>query len=101
MADNAPQFIDYSGSQQNGEHTHGDHSLDLWEPMIIPRAQVESEIDRLASIPTPNNGVRRSRMVHPRSVDERPIAGHQALMSALMSCCRESVQRPCVKILAS
>ena len=71
MADNAPQFIDYSGSQQNGEHPHGDHSLDLWEPMIIPRAQVESEIDRLASIPTPNNGVRRSRMVHPRSVDEK------------------------------
>ncbi len=70
MTDNKPQFIDYSGSRAPEKHTHGDHSLDLWEPQVIPKEEIDAEIDRLASIAKPNNGVRRSRMVHPRSVNE-------------------------------
>ncbi|MFT5539982.1 MAG: gentisate 1,2-dioxygenase [Alphaproteobacteria bacterium] len=71
MANLEPKFIDYSGSQFSGQHTHGDHSLDLWEPMVMPKEAIDAEIDRLASLSKPNNGVRRSRFVHPRSVDEK------------------------------
>jgi gentisate 1,2-dioxygenase len=39
--------------------------------MDMPKEAIDAEIDRLASLPKPNNGVRRSRFVHPRSVDEK------------------------------
>jgi gentisate 1,2-dioxygenase len=66
-----PKFIDYSGSKFSGKHTNGDHSLDLWEPMVMPKEAIDAEVERLASIAKPNNGVRRSRFVHPRSVNEK------------------------------
>ncbi len=71
MTDLTPKFIDYSGTQTPETPTHGDHSLDLWEPMVMPKEEIEAEIDRLASMAKPNNGVRRSRFVHPRSVNEK------------------------------
>ncbi|HEX5280713.1 MAG TPA: AraC family ligand binding domain-containing protein [Micropepsaceae bacterium] len=41
--------------------------LDLWEPIVIPREEIDEEIDRLASLPQPANGRRRSVFVHPRN----------------------------------
>jgi gentisate 1,2-dioxygenase len=38
--------------------------------MVMPKEAIDAEIDRLASLGKPNNGIRRSRFVHPRSVDE-------------------------------
>jgi gentisate 1,2-dioxygenase len=38
---------------------------ELWEPIIISKEQIDAEIERLASLPKPDNGRRRSYMVHP------------------------------------
>jgi gentisate 1,2-dioxygenase len=40
--------------------------LDLWEPILITREEIDAEIERLASIPRPANGRRQSLIVHPR-----------------------------------
>jgi len=41
--------------------------LDLWEPIVISKEEIEEEIDRLANLPAPENGRRRSFFVHPRN----------------------------------
>jgi gentisate 1,2-dioxygenase len=38
-----------------------------WDPIKVPRALIEAEIDRLAAAPRPVNGRRASRIVHPSS----------------------------------
>jgi gentisate 1,2-dioxygenase len=40
---------------------------DLWEPIVIPKEEIEQEIERLANLPVPENGRRRSIFVHPRN----------------------------------
>ena len=40
---------------------------DLWEPIVITKEQIDSEIARLAGLPRPANGRRRSLIVHPNS----------------------------------
>jgi gentisate 1,2-dioxygenase len=40
-----------------------------WGPTKVTRAEIESEIDRLASAPRPANGRRVSRVVHPSATD--------------------------------
>ena len=37
----------------------------LWEPYIITREEIDAEINRLASLPRPGNGRRRSLIIHP------------------------------------
>lgn len=59
-------FIDRSGRQTPDHHTHRDHSLKWWEPIIVPKARMEAEMARLAALPAPNNGVRRTMIVHPQ-----------------------------------
>jgi gentisate 1,2-dioxygenase len=39
---------------------------DLWDPVVIPREAIAEEVDRLAALPRPANGRRRSLIVHPR-----------------------------------
>ena len=39
--------------------------LDLWPPVVIPKEEIDAEIERLASLPAPANGRRRSLIVHP------------------------------------
>ena len=39
----------------------------LWEPLIIPREEIEAEILRLASVRRPANGRRESLFVHPQA----------------------------------
>jgi gentisate 1,2-dioxygenase/alkylhydroperoxidase family enzyme len=46
---------------------------DLWPSVVIPREDIEAEVDRLAALPQPENGRRRSLIVHPRS--EQPGLG--------------------------
>ena len=48
--------------------------LDLWEPIVIPREEIEEEIDRLAGLPQPANGRRRSLFVHPRNSKSQGLA---------------------------
>ena len=40
--------------------------LDLWEPIVITKEEIDREIERLASGPRPANGRRHSLIVHPR-----------------------------------
>lgn len=67
-------FIDRSGRQASDKHRHGDHSLDLWDPVIVPKEAIDTEVDRLAHLPKPNNGVRRSAVVHPRDAQKLGFA---------------------------
>lgn len=41
-------------------------TLDLWEPILISKEEIDAEIERLASQPRPANGRRQSLIVHPR-----------------------------------
>jgi len=43
-----------------------------WEPLLVPREAIEEEIERLADQPAPSNGLRASRIVHPRSATALP-----------------------------
>jgi gentisate 1,2-dioxygenase len=48
-------------------------ALDLWPALVIGRAEIDAEIERLASRPRPENGRRHSLVVHPRA--EEPGLG--------------------------
>lgn len=41
--------------------------LDLWPSVVVPKDAIEAEIERLAALPKPQDGRRRSLIVHPRS----------------------------------
>jgi len=41
--------------------------IDFWEPVVIAREEIAAEVARLASLPKPANGRRRSLVVHPRN----------------------------------
>lgn len=58
MSDN-PKFIDRTG------YTFPE-KLDLWEPLMISKEEIDEEIERLADQPRPENGRRQSLIVHPR-----------------------------------
>ncbi len=70
MSDDQARFIDKSGRQTPDKHTHGDHSLDLWDPVLIPKGDIGAEVKRLAALARPNNGVRRSFITHPKADDK-------------------------------
>lgn len=59
---------------------------ELWAPIIVTGAEIDAEIDRLASIPRPANGRRESLFVHPKSTGiERGLApGIQVKLSVLL-----------------
>ena len=58
--------------------------LDLWEPIVIPKEVIDAEIDRLASLPQPANGRRRSAFVHPRNQKSEGLApGIQVTLDVL------------------
>src|SRR4051812_1289781 len=46
--------------------------LDLWPWVVIPRADIEAEVERRASLPKPEGCRRRCLLVHPRS-EERGL----------------------------
>ena len=54
-----PKFIDRTGYE-------APQKLDLWEPIVITREEIDEEVERLASAPRPGNGRRQSLIVHPR-----------------------------------
>ena len=57
MSDGDVRFVDRSG----GAGT----PITLWPALVIPRRTLEAEIDRLAALPTPENGRRSALVVHP------------------------------------
>lgn len=42
-------------------------SLDFWDPVLITRAEIDAEVDRLSQAPRPKNGRRESLIVHPKA----------------------------------
>ncbi|MDX2169557.1 MAG: hypothetical protein SF182_20985, partial [Deltaproteobacteria bacterium] len=52
-------FVDRSGAAEP--------AIDLWPALVIPRADIDAEIARLAALPAPANGRRRALIVHPRA----------------------------------
>ncbi|MFQ6016971.1 MAG: cupin domain-containing protein [Kiloniellaceae bacterium] len=60
MTEQAQYFIDRTGVRR-------DRPLDLWPSVVIPKEQIETEIERLADLPKPANGRRESLIVHPRA----------------------------------
>lgn len=71
---NSAVFIDKSGRQAPDKHTHGDHSLQWWEPIIVPKERIDEEVTRLAALPAPNNGTRRTMIVHPQDAQRLGFA---------------------------
>lgn len=53
------RFVDQSGADAA--------PLDLWPALVVPRAAIETEIERLAALPAPLNGRRSALIVHPRA----------------------------------
>ena len=41
--------------------------LDLWPSIVISKAEIDAEIERLADLPAPANGRREALIVHPRA----------------------------------
>mgnify|MGYP003329618128 CR=1 FL=1 len=57
MTEKKAQFIDRTG--------YTTPPIELWEPVIISKEQIDEEVARLAALPRPNNGRRQSLVVHP------------------------------------
>lgn len=53
------RFVDRTGSDAA--------PITLWPALVIPRAAIETEIERLAASPAPANGRRSALVVHPRA----------------------------------
>jgi gentisate 1,2-dioxygenase len=45
----------------------GDDAGSRWPALVIPRAQIDAEIERLCALPAPSDGRRQSLIVHPRA----------------------------------
>ena len=59
MSDAGVRFVDQSGVKAA--------ALDLWPAVIIPKEQIDAQIERLVHLPAPPNGRRSAWIVHPRA----------------------------------
>ncbi len=68
MPDNSDRSESFDTSARFVDHTDTPWPQldDLWDPIVIPKEEIDAEIERLASLPRPANGRRRSFIVHPR-----------------------------------
>ncbi len=57
MTETKAQFIDRTG--------YTTPPIELWEPVIVSKEQIDAEVARLAALPRPDNGRRQSLVVHP------------------------------------
>ncbi len=65
----------------------------LWPAIVIPKEAIDAEIERLASLPRPANGRRRSLIVHPEQQAE-PRARRRGSRWRSTCCCRASAPCP-------
>lgn len=61
MSEPKAHFIDCSNSLAP--------SLQLWPAVLIPKEDIDTEIEQLANLPAPANGRRTSLIVHPQASD--------------------------------
>jgi|SRR5690625_2985368 len=57
MSNKQSSFMDISGKMPREQN--------LWPPVLVQKEEIDEEIQRLESIPKPDNGRRASRIVHP------------------------------------
>ena len=71
------RFIDQSGAKPG--------AMDLWPAIVIPKETIDAEVERLASLPRPANGRRRSLIAHPRAGNGNGLAaGIQVALDVLL-----------------
>ena len=71
------RFIDQSGAKPG--------AMDLWPAIVIPKETIDAEVERLASLPRPANGRRRSLIAHPRAGKGNGLAaGIQVALDVLL-----------------
>ena len=61
MSDRKAEFRDCTGAPAP--------ELELWPAVVIPKRDIEAEIERLAQLPAPPNGRRMSLIVHPHATE--------------------------------
>jgi gentisate 1,2-dioxygenase len=59
MTEGTARFIDRTGTDAA--------PIALWPALVVPRAAIEAEIERLTALPAPANGRRSALIVHPRA----------------------------------
>lgn len=59
MTETTAKFVDKTGAPAP--------KLELWPPVVIPKARIEAEVERLADLPAPADGRRSSLIVHPHA----------------------------------
>jgi len=71
-------FADVSGASATDNNQY-------WAPVVITKAEIDAEIERLASLPAPGNGRRESLIVHPMAPASAPglAPGIQVKLSVL------------------
>jgi gentisate 1,2-dioxygenase len=59
---------------------------DLWPSVVIPKEDIDAEIERLSALPRPADGRRRSLIVHPNSIGPGPglAPGIQVALEVLL-----------------
>ncbi|HKF71064.1 MAG TPA: AraC family ligand binding domain-containing protein [Stellaceae bacterium] len=78
MTGSQASFLDRSGAAPD--------PIALWPAVVIPKERIDSEVDRLASAPRPENGRRRSLIVHPLAGKGQGLApGIQVALEVLKS----------------
>src|SRR5438445_2707206 len=71
------RFLDQTGARPG--------TMDLWPAIVIPKETIDAEVERLASLPRPANGRRRSIIAHPRAQSGNGLAaGIQVALDVLL-----------------
>jgi hypothetical protein len=73
---NSSFFVDRTGAQPE--------TPELWRPVIITKASIDTEVRRLASLPKPPNGRRRALIVHPQGSEHGLAPGIQVALDVLL-----------------
>jgi gentisate 1,2-dioxygenase len=71
------RFVDATGERPRGTN--------LWPPIVVTKREIDAEVERLASLPTPADGRRESLIVHPLAAGDTPgfAPGIQVKLSVL------------------
>ncbi len=79
FSDQDAVFTDISGRTAADKNSY-------WAPVVITKARIDAEIERLASMPKPENGCRESLIVHPMAPTTAPglAPGIQVKLSVLL-----------------
>src|SRR5713226_378364 len=75
MSETKSRFVDRSG--------YVTPNLDLWPSIVVTKEEIDAEVSRLASLPPPANGRRRSLIVHPNETGTGLAPGIQVALDVL------------------